>query len=156
MAGEAILLNARVGAYLQELGLAPAARRGGGWSVELPSIKRGGIGVGLRASERTVRMGTFVMRAPDRDHAVVYRRMLERNLQMAYWRFGLDPDGDLVLAAHLDDVQLSPEALDAVLGLLVTYVDETYEGLVRTGFAIPPNIDIGGPPPISGPSAAAG
>ncbi len=146
MAGEAILLNARIGAYLQELGLAPAARRGGGWSVELPSIKRGGIGVGLRARERTVRMGAFVMRAPDREHEAVYRRMLERNLQMAYWRFGLDPDGDLVLAAHLEDSELGPDTLDTVLGLLVTYVDESYEGLVRLGFAIPAHIDIGAPP----------
>jgi hypothetical protein len=149
MAGVAILLNARVGAYLQELGLSPAPRRGGGWSVELPSIKRGGIGVGLRAHERSVRMGAFFMRAPDRDHAAVYRRMLERNLQMVYWRFGLDPDGDLMLAAHLEDAQLSPETLDTMLGLLVTYVDESYEGLVRLGFAIPSHVSIGGlPPPV--------
>ena len=109
MSAEAILLNARVGACLTELDLAPAARRGGGWSVELPSLKRGVIGVGFLAHERTVRMATFVMRAPDRDHEAVYRRMLERNLQMAYWRFGLDPDGDLFLAAHLNDDQLGPE-----------------------------------------------
>jgi Putative bacterial sensory transduction regulator len=104
------------------------------------------IGVGFLAHERTVRMATFVMRAPDRDHEAVYRRMLERNLRMAYWRFGLDPDGDLFLAAHLNDDQLGPERLDAVLGLLVTYVDETYEGLVRMGFDIPAHIRVGAPP----------
>jgi len=147
MSAQTVLLNARVGAYLKELALAPAARRGGGWSVELPSIKRGVIGVGFRADERTVRMATFFMRAPDRDHAAVYRRTLERNLQMAYWRFGLDPDGDLFLAAHLDEDQLTPARLDAVLGLLVSYVDETYEGLVRLGFDIPAHIRVGGPPP---------
>lgn len=63
MSAEVILLNARVGAYLTELDLAPAARRGGGWSVELPSLKRGVIGVGFFARERTVRMTSFVMRA---------------------------------------------------------------------------------------------
>ena len=147
MSANAVLLNARIGAYLKDLDLAPAARRGGGWTVELPSIKRGMIGVGVRAHERTVRMAMFFMRAPDREHAAVYRRMLERNLQMAYWRFGLDPDGDLVLAAHLDEDQLAPARLDAALGLLVTYVDESYEGLVRLGFDIPAHIRIGGPPP---------
>ncbi len=147
MSAEVILLNARVGACLKELDLAPATRRGGGWSVELPSLKRGSIGVGVLAHERTVRMATFFMRAPDRDHTGVYRRMLERNLQMAYWRFGLDPDGDLFLAAHLDEDQLDPARLDAVLGLLVTYVDETYEGLVRMGFDIPAHIRVGGAPP---------
>jgi len=146
MSAEANLLNARVGACLRELDLVPAARRGGGWSVELPSLKRGVIGVGFLAHERTVRMATFVMRAPDRDHEAVYRRMLERNLRMAYWRFGLDPDGDLFLAARLNDDQLGPERLDAVLGLLVTYVDETYEGLVRMGFDIPAHIRVGAPP----------
>ncbi len=155
MSAEAILLNARVGACLKELDLAPAARRGGGWSVELPSAKRGVIGVGFRARERTVRMATFVMRAPDREHTAVYRRMLERNLQMAYWRFGLDPDGDLFLAAHLDQDQLTSACLDAALGLLVTYVDETYEGLVRLGFDIPGHIRVGGPPLTDGGVPAA-
>ena len=154
MSAQAILLNARIGAYLKDLDLAPAARRGGGWSVELPSIRRGVIGVGFRAHERTVRMASFFMRAPDRDHAAVYRRMLERNLQMAYWRFGLDPDGDLFLAAHLDEDALAAR-LDAVLGLLVTYVDETYEGLVRLGFDIPAHIRVGGPPPAADTPAGA-
>jgi len=152
MSAEVILLNARVGAYLKELDLAPSARRDGGWSVALPSLKRGVIGVGVLARERTVRLASFVMRAPDRDHQAVYRRMLERNMQMAYWRFGIDPDGDLFLTAHLADDQLGPESLDALLGLLVTYVDETYEGLVRTGFDIPAHIQLGAPPPGSGAS----
>ena len=153
MSAQAILLNARIGACLKDLDLAPAARRGGGWSVELPSIKRGVIGVGFRAHERTVRMASFFMRAPDRDHVAVYRRVLERNLHMAYWRFGLDPHGDLFLAAHLDEDELAAR-LDAALGLLVTYVDETYEGLVRLGFDIPAHIRVGGPPP--GADAPAG
>lgn len=153
MAPEVVLLNARVGAYLTQLELAPAARRGGGWSVELPSLRRGVIGVGLMAHERTVRMASFVMRAPDRDHAAVYRRMLERNLRMAYWRFGLDADGDVFLAAHLDGQHLDAEHLDQVLGLLVTYVDESYEGLVRTGFAIPDHIRVSAPPPDAGNAA---
>ena len=33
-----------------------------------------------------------------------------------------------------------------MLGLLVTYVDETYEGLVRMGFDIPAHIRVGAPP----------
>jgi hypothetical protein len=151
MSSHGVLLDARVGAYLHDLALAPTARRGGGWTIELPSERRGTIGVGIRARERTVRMATFLMRAPDREHEAVYRRMLERNLQMVYWRFGLDPDGDLYLAAHLDEPQLSPDGLDAVLGLLVTYVDEMYEGLVRLGFAIPANVRLSGPPPAAEP-----
>ncbi len=143
MSRAADLLNARVGAILYELALDPAARRGGGWSVELPSIKRRVIGVGILAHERTVRLATFVLRAPDRDQITVYRRMLERNMQMAYWRFGIDVDGDIYLAAHLEDEQLSLASLDQILGLLVSYVDETYEGLLRTGFEIPAHIQLG-------------
>ena len=146
MSSQSSLLDARVGAYLHDLALNPAARRGGGWSVELPSDRRGSIGVGIRARERTVRMATFLMRAPDRRHEGVYRRMLERNLQMVYWRFGLDTSGDVYLAAHLDEPQVSADALDSVLGLLVTYVDEMYEGLVRLGFDIPANIRLSAPP----------
>ena len=154
MSSHGLLLDARVGAMLHDLALAPKARRGGGWTIELPSERRGAIGVGIRARERTVRMATFLMRAPDREREAVYRRMLERNLQMAYWRLGLDPDGDLYLAAHLDEPQLSTDGLDAVLGLLVTYVDEMYEGLVRLGFAIPANARLSGPPTAPEPPDA--
>jgi hypothetical protein len=146
MSSNATLLNARVAACLSELELSPTPRRGGGWSVGLPSIKRGVIGVGLLARERTVRLATFFLRAPDRDHVSVYRRLLERNLQMAYWRFGIDSDGDLFLAAQLDEDQVSVATLDAVLGLVVTYVDESYESILRLGFDVPAQIQVGPPP----------
>ena len=146
MSSSATLLNARLGECLSDMELSPAARLGGGWSVELPSLKRGTVGVGLLARERTVRMATFFMRAPDRDHVSVYRRLLERNLQMTYWRFGIDADGDLFLAAHLDDEQLSAASLDAVLGLLVTYIDESYETILRLGFDVPAHIRVVAPP----------
>jgi hypothetical protein len=146
MSANANLLNARVGACLSEMQLSPVPRRGAGWSIELPSSRRGVIGVGIFARERTVRMSTFFMRAPDRDHVAVYRRLLERNLQMAYWHFGLDRDGDLFLAAQFEDDQVSVPFLDAALGLVVTYVDETYETILRLGFDVPAHVAVGPPP----------
>lgn len=157
MSSNLALLNARVGACLLELRLAPASRRGGGWSVELPSAQRGSIGVALRSRQRTVRMASFVMRAPDRNHLHVYRRLLERNLEMAYWRFGVDAHGDIFIAAHVDADRLSVTVLDAMFGLLVTYIDESYESTVRLGFDIPDGVSIVAPPggvPPEAPDAA--
>lgn len=148
------VLHGRLGACLLELGISPTARRRGGWSLELPSQRRGTIGVGLQAHERTVRLTSFVMRAPDRNHEGVYRRLLERNLEMAYWRYGVDRFGDIVLAARLDGDRLSAATLDEVLGLLITYIDEAFESLARLGFDIPDGIRIGAPPagPVMPPS----
>jgi len=110
------------------------------WRVEVPCTDRGSITVGVAVAERTLRMQAFVMRAPDRRHEDVYRRLLQKNVDLRAtgpWRFGVDEHGDVFVAA---DMRLGAEAiadLDGVLGALAALVDATWAGLVRTGFAFP-------------------
>jgi Putative bacterial sensory transduction regulator len=113
------------------------------WSVRLPSVKRGAITVGILCAERTARFNAFFMRGPDRAHVDVYRGLLRKNLELRDWRFAVDDDGDLFLAAAVAVSELSEARLDELLGALVFAVDETFEGVLRTGFEVPDGAVVG-------------
>jgi len=118
--------------------------------IRVPTRMRGPFAVVATCAERTVTMSAFLLRAPDRDAAGFYRRALRRNLQTGAWRFAADDDGDLYLAARLWLPALSREGIDEALGELSMLVDDTYEGLMRTGFDVPEDVPVGPPPEQAG------
>jgi hypothetical protein len=117
------------------------------WSARVPSAKRGIVAVALTAGERTLSLRAFFMRGPDHAHADVFRRALRKNLDMHQWRFAADDAGDLWLVADVETTMLGADGLDGLLGLLSTYVDQVFEGILRTGFAVPDGQGVG-PPPV--------
>lgn len=141
-----------VSALLDDLGLAPRIAEDGVW-VAVPSERRGSVAVQIAIGERTLTLRAFIMRAPDLGHHEVYRRLLRKNHEAGMWAFSLDELGDVFLVASRPASSLDGEALDGILGSLSALVGETFEGIVRAGFALPPELPIGGPPNRE-PSAA--
>lgn len=138
--------------YLAEIGADAQRAAEREWSVRLPSTKRGAVVAGLTVRERTLSITAFVVRAPDRDHEGVYRRLLQKNLSARAWRFAIDGDGDVFAVADAPLAALDADALDGLLGELCTLVDEVFEGIVRTGFDVPEGT-VFGPPPSAGAPA---
>ncbi|MGD9694599.1 MAG: YbjN domain-containing protein [Thermoleophilia bacterium] len=132
-------------AWLDAVGLEREAADGG-WAVRVPSTKRGPVVAVLRLGERTLTARAFICRAPDRRRDEVYARLLRKNLSLRGWRFAVDDHGDVYLAADAPLAALDGDALDGLLGALATAVDETYEGLVRTGFDVPEGTEFRPPP----------
>lgn len=117
------------------------------WTIRVPSAKREIVAVALHVDERTLTLRAFFMRGPDRNARDVYRRILMKNLETRAWRFALDDAGDIWLTADAETSVLGADGLDGLLGLLSTYVDETWEGVIRAGFDIPDGVRVSGPPP---------
>ena len=120
------------------------------FAVQVPVTKRGPLAVAIVVGDHTLTLRTFVMRGPDRAREDVFRRLLRKQLDTRVWRFAIDDDGDIFAAGDLPLAGLTADVLDGTLGLLAGLVDETYEGLVRTGFDVPDDVPLGPPP---GPSA---
>lgn len=131
---------------LVDLGLEIRVEPDGVW-VGVQSERRGTLAVQIVAAERTVTFRTFVMRAPDVGQQDVYRRVLRKNHEAGVWAFSLDTLGDVFLVATRPASTVDADTLDGMLGALSALVDETFEGIVRTGFAIPPDVPLG-PPPV--------
>ncbi len=120
------------------------------WSIRVPSLKRGVVAVAASAGERTLSLRAFFMRGPDRAHVDVYRRALRKNLDMYHWRFATDDAGDLWMIAEAETTMLGADGLDGLLGLLSTYVDESFEGILRLGFEVPDGQAVVPPPTATG------
>lgn len=118
------------------------------WSVRVPSATRGEVAVAIHARERTLGMRAFFMRGPDRAHLDVFRRILRKNLDMHAWRFALDDAGDLWLVTEAQISVLGHDGLDGLLGLLSTYMDETFQSVLRAGFDLSEGAGVGLPPHI--------
>lgn len=116
------------------LGAETVPATGGGWIVRVPTERRGSLSVVVSESERTVALRAFILRGPDQGHREVYRRLLEKNLDIRHWRFGLDGDGDVVAAADVLRDSLDVDLLDGLLGALSATVDEIAAGIIQTGF----------------------
>jgi len=65
---------------------------------------------------------------------------------MRHWRFAADDAGDLWMVAEAETAVLGADGLDGLLGLLSTYVDESFEGILRLGFEVPEGQGVGPPP----------
>jgi hypothetical protein len=122
---------------VESLGLDADRRGTREWVVAVPLAKRGPLPVTIALGDRTAHLRAFILRRPDRNAAEIHERLLRRHLHMRLWRFALDDAGDLFAVADLPLAEVSADTLDGALGLLATAVDETYEGIVRTGFAVP-------------------
>jgi hypothetical protein len=143
-------LRSRVVAELEEIGLGHEIGADRHVSSRIPTRLRGDLAILIEVAERSAVIKVFILRAPDRHAEAVYRRALRRNLEGSAWRFAVDDDGDLFLVARIELRPPQELQLDAVLGELSVLVDETYEGLMRTGFEVPAGARVG-PPPGGGP-----
>lgn len=129
--------------FLDQIGVEADRRGERAWSVAVPTSKRGSIGVLVLVRERSLTMRAFVVRAPDRAHLEVYERLLGKNLTTRDWRFGIDVDGDIYAVVDAPLAGMDGDLLDGLLGALSALVDETYESIVRTGFAVPDGTEFG-------------
>jgi hypothetical protein len=85
--------------------------------------------------ERSLRVTSLLAGVPDEGHAEVYRILLQRNQRPLPVHFALDDEGDLVLVGQLPLVAVDERAIDELLGAVLTLSDETFNQVLRAGFA---------------------
>ncbi|HEX9855041.1 MAG TPA: YbjN domain-containing protein [Acidimicrobiia bacterium] len=85
----------------------------------------------------TVGFEAYLLPAPPRDPAEVYRQCLVRNMTSWPAHLALDRDGELVVVGRIPLALLSREELDRVLGAVYQLVELAFRPLVRAGFTAP-------------------
>jgi hypothetical protein len=85
--------------------------------------------------ERSLRVTSLLAGVPDEGHAEVYRILLQRNQRPLPVHFALDDEGDLVLVGQLPLAAIDERAIDELLGAVLTLSDETFNQVLRAGFA---------------------
>jgi Putative bacterial sensory transduction regulator len=124
-----------VAGFLADTGLAAERLEDGSWFVRLAGERKLGIGAHLVVGDRTLRVESFFMRAPEEQHARLYRDLLLRQASSYVLRFTLDEAGDLFVVGQVPLRAVTVEEVDRVLGTLLELADAAYLPAVEIGFA---------------------
>jgi hypothetical protein len=124
-----------VASELEGLGLEVTPVGEDRWMTMLSGEWKRTIPVLLELGDRALTVTSLFAGVPDERHAEVYRILLHRNQRPGPVHFALDDEGDLVLTGAVPLVALDAAALDELLGAVLGFADETFNQVLRTGFA---------------------
>jgi hypothetical protein len=126
---------AAVAVFLAESGLDAEELGDGRWFVRLAGERKLGIGVHLAVGDRTLRVESFFMRAPEEQQERLYRDLLLRQATTYVLRFTLDEAGDLFLVGQVPLRAVTAVEVDRVVGTVLEVADAAYLPAVEIGFA---------------------
>jgi hypothetical protein len=110
----------------------PGMRR---WYVRLAGEEKDFTTVWLTIHQRTLQYETYVMPAPEENHAAVYEQLLRRNLRFNGAAFAIGDEDALFLKGQIPIDTVTPHELDRIVGSLYAYVEQCFRPALRLGFA---------------------
>lgn len=110
----------------------PGERR---WYVRLAGEEKDVFTIWLTLGQRTLRYETYVLPAPEENHADFYAHLLQRNADLYGWSFEIGDEAAIFLAGRIDADQVDDATLDRILGSGWTYVERCFRSALRIGFA---------------------
>jgi len=110
----------------------PANRR---WFVRLRGEEKDFTTVWFTLGQRTLQYETYVMPAPEENHAQFYEHLLRRNLTLYGAAFCIGDEDAIFLRGQLALQCVDERELDRILGSLYVYVEQFFRPALRIGFA---------------------
>jgi hypothetical protein len=110
------------------------------WYLRLRGEQKDTFTLWFTLGQRTLRYETYVMPAPEENHADFYRHLLVRNRGLHGWSFAIGEEeavflvGALGVAALEEDEALADE-LDRIVGSGWEYVERFFRPALRIGYA---------------------
>ena len=105
------------------------------WYVRMLGDEKDFITVWLTLGQRTLRYETYVMPAPEENHAELAELLLRRNDSMVGAHFSIGSEDAVYLRGERPDVAGNSDELDRVLGTRYHTVEANFRALLRLGFA---------------------
>ena len=105
------------------------------WFVRVNGEAKDVYSVWFELGQRTLRYETYVMPAPEENHAAFYEQLLVRNDGFRELAFTIGPEKAVFLKGRLDLVHLDDEALDRILGSIYSAIERCFQPALRVGFA---------------------
>ena len=99
----------------------------GEWKRTIPVL--------FELGDRTLKVTSLFTSAPDEGHEAVYRILLQRNQHPGPVHFALDDEGDVIITGAVPYTSLDDRGIDELLGAVLRLADETFNQVLRTGFA---------------------
>jgi hypothetical protein len=110
----------------------PGERR---WYVRIRGEEKDVSTVWLTLKQRALHVETYVMPAPDENHALFYEHLLRRNAQTRLLWFSIGDEDAVFLVGQVPLALVDAGALDRVVGSVYVYVEQFFRPALRIGFA---------------------
>jgi hypothetical protein len=110
----------------------PGERR---WYVRVLGETKDVYTIWFTLRQRTLHYETYVMPAPEEDHARFYEHLLRRNRKLTGAAFCIGEEDAVFLAGSLPVHAIDEGELDRILGSFYAYVELCFRPALRIGFA---------------------
>lgn len=105
------------------------------WFVRVHGEEKDVFTIWFHLRQRTLHYETYVMPAPQENHAALYEHLLRRNLKLYGAAFAIGDEDAIFLVGQLADDAVTEAELDRVLGSLYAWVERFFRPAMRIGFA---------------------
>jgi Putative bacterial sensory transduction regulator len=105
------------------------------WFVRMTGEEKSITTVWITLGQRTVRYETYVLPAPEENHAAFYEHLLRRNDRLVGAHFSVGAEDAVFLRGELPVASLDEAELDRALGTLYATVERCFRPALAIGFA---------------------
>jgi hypothetical protein len=105
------------------------------WFVRLRGEQKDYTTVWFTLGQRTLQFETYVMPAPEENHAAFYEHLLRRNRSCNGVAFCIGDEDAVFLRGQLPVHAIDDAELDRILGSIFAYVEQFFRPAMRIGYA---------------------
>lgn len=105
------------------------------WYVRLLGEQKDAIAIWLTLRERTLHYESYVLPAPEENHAEFYEQLLRRNLKLYGLTFAIGAEDGVYLVGQRSAAEVDDDALDWIVGTMYHTVEQCFRPALRVGFA---------------------
>jgi len=105
------------------------------WYVRMLGEEKSVTTVWLTLGQRTIRYETYVLPAPEENHAAFYEHLLRRNDRLVGAHFSVGAEDAVYLRGELPVAAVDEAELDRALGTLYATVEQCFRPALTIGFA---------------------
>src|SRR3954453_20393293 len=110
----------------------PGERR---WYVRMRGEQKDTFTIWFTLRQRTLHYETYVMPAPEENHAEFYEHVLRRNLKLYGAAFAIGAEDAVFLVGQFPNNCVTDDELDRILGSVYAYVEQFFRPAMRIGYA---------------------
>jgi hypothetical protein len=105
------------------------------WFVRVRGEQKDVFTIWLHLRQRTLHYETYVMPAPEENHAQLYEHLLRRNLKLFGASFAIGDEDAVFLVGQLANSHVDDDELDRILGSMYEWVEQFFRPAMRIGYA---------------------
>jgi Putative bacterial sensory transduction regulator len=105
------------------------------WFVRVRGEQKDVFTIWFHLRQRTLHYETYVMPAPEENHAAFYEHLLRRNLKLYGAAFAIGDEDAVFLVGQIGNDRIDDDELDRLLGSLYAWVEQFFRPALRIGFA---------------------